>query len=899
MRKTLLTIMGAALISFISQAQIVITEIMYNPPESGTDSTEFIELYNAGGSSVDLQNYTFSSGVTFTFSSSTVVAAGGYAVVAVDAAAFQAYYGVAPTGQFSGALGNGGEPIALRDGSNALVDSVNYDDVAPWPVGFAAGQVDGGGASLMLCNTGADNNDGNNWMASTTNAGITINSFAVLASPFAADAACSGFTPTSVSFTVSTDAAMENVGVNDTLWVKLASPAVSTDSIYLSLSDISASYGVDYTTVPDMSSGTYTGVVSPGDSSIIIAITIINDTVYEGDETFTIQIDSVTDSLAVVSPSVLTYTIIEDDASANPVINFSSATTTVTEGDAPFAIAMSIAPSATQTDTIWVEVVNGAGVIYGGGNDYTIDSTIATDTFMIYINNGDAATGYNFTVNDDAVVESNEIVTFNIVGLSGALVLGSTLTHTVTIQDNDIAVIPTVSIVDIQTPAGGTDSSSYTGDSVLTGGIVTAVKTGTGYWIQESTGGPYSGIYVFDGVNTPSEGDSVEVKGTVDEFFGATQLESVTSFTNVSSGNAYVTTPLSTMAVNDEQYESVMISVTGAIVLNTTLGFGEYSVNDGTDSTIVDDFIFNYNLPTVGDTLAITGVMGYSFSNRKIFPRDSNDVVGATQNVGGGDASGNCSGATVNATYVWKDFEDVDLNSGGWNTRLVTGTSNWFANSFNGDNFAKISNFSAGANTAAENWLVSPSLDLSAASSPYVNFKTIAKFDGNPLQLMVSTNYSGTGNPNAATWADLTSDAIWDADMADWGDWVCSGDVTLSAYKQASVHVAFKYTGSDSNGSTWEVDDIAVFDGIALSTDEDIFTLANVFPNPVRDVLHVVLSKNAPSTIRILNVSGKVVHAVSTTKINNNVSVADMEAGMYIVQIISGNDIQSTKFIKK
>jgi len=41
---------------------IVITEIMYNPPESGTDSLEFIELMNNDTVTVNLLDFFFASG---------------------------------------------------------------------------------------------------------------------------------------------------------------------------------------------------------------------------------------------------------------------------------------------------------------------------------------------------------------------------------------------------------------------------------------------------------------------------------------------------------------------------------------------------------------------------------------------------------------------------------------------------------------------------------------------------------------------------------------------------------------------------------------------------------------------------------------------------------------------
>lgn len=159
---------------------IVITEIMYNPPESGTDSLEFIELYNNGDMAVDLTDYYFSEGITFTFPQFSLEP-GAYTVIAVNSAAINNVFGVSAF-QFTGALGNGGEPITLANPGGTEVTSVTYSDTAPWPT-----EPDGAGPSLVLCDPDADGNDGANWSASSTDSGAIINGVAVLASPGAAD----------------------------------------------------------------------------------------------------------------------------------------------------------------------------------------------------------------------------------------------------------------------------------------------------------------------------------------------------------------------------------------------------------------------------------------------------------------------------------------------------------------------------------------------------------------------------------------------------------------------------------------------------------------------------------------------------------------------------------------
>ena len=161
-----------------SFSQIVITEISYNPPESGSDSTEYIELFNSGTLAINLTGYSFTSGVNYTFPNVSI-AANSYLVVSVDSVAMQNVYGVSALEWTSGALSNGGEPVALKDNLGNVVDSLRYDDNAPWP-----SETDGGGASLVLCNTSLDNKDGNNWGASTTLlAGKIVNGKQVYGSP--------------------------------------------------------------------------------------------------------------------------------------------------------------------------------------------------------------------------------------------------------------------------------------------------------------------------------------------------------------------------------------------------------------------------------------------------------------------------------------------------------------------------------------------------------------------------------------------------------------------------------------------------------------------------------------------------------------------------------------------
>lgn len=144
---------------------------------------------------------------------------------------------------------------------------------------------------------------------------------------------------------------------------------------------------------------------------------------------------------------------------------------------------------------------------------------------------------------------------------------------------------------------------------------------------------------------------------------------------------------------------------------------------------------------------------------------------------------------------------------------VVEPSLNWFARNFSDEDFSQMSGYD-GSPLDTNDWLISPALDLSTASSATVAFRTIANFDGPDLKLLVSSNYNPAThtNPGDATWTDLTANAAWDTDKTDWGDWVLSGDVALTGMNgESSVYVAFQYTSNPTDGaSTYELDSIVV-----------------------------------------------------------------------------------------
>ncbi|MDR2928418.1 MAG: T9SS type A sorting domain-containing protein [Cytophagaceae bacterium] len=197
----------------------------------------------------------------------------------------------------------------------------------------------------------------------------------------------------------------------------------------------------------------------------------------------------------------------------------------------------------------------------------------------------------------------------------------------------------TLTIAQIQEPDGNSTDSPYINTIVETTGVVTARLGNQGFYIQDGTGA-WSGIYVYTGAsdNNPEIGYEVKVYGYVKEYYGLTEITSnaaspqVDVVITVISEDAELAdaAEVSTLDVNNEQYESVLVKITNAEVKSGPSGAtNDYVVNDGSGDLIVSGRIFApseaYSL-TVGNHYSITGVVDY-YNAFKVMPRESWDVI--------------------------------------------------------------------------------------------------------------------------------------------------------------------------------------------------------------------------------------------------------------------------------
>lgn len=481
MRKSLLLLLVSVLVSLIGYGQIVITEIMYNPPESGTDSLEFVEFYNAGDASVDLAGYTM-EGVEFTFPSFNLDA-DAYVLVSVDSLAFYNFYGVESFQCLSGGLSNGGENIVLYDAGGNVVDSVNYDDAGDWP--SADDGTDGAGGSIVLCDYESDNTLGTNWTVSTAASVGQIDGTDVYASPGAVN--CGGVVP-GPSLTITSPTEDEVVYQEDVL----------------------ISFNVNFFTIGEVGTG--------ADGHVHYSL-----------DDGAMQMHYSTDDISLTGLTAGTHSV----------------------------VLVLVDDSHNQIDPLVADTVN-----------FEID-------------------------------------------LSGPA---------------------EVSIYDIQFTEDTSGESPLLGTPVKTRGVVTSLHysyeggTYKGFFIQAGEGA-WNGIYVFHDADEPQIGDSVVIEGMVDEFYDATQIKDLTSYTVLNSGNTLPAVTAIETGEMEESLEGVLISVSQAVCTEEADNYGVWKVNsNNTGDLAVDDDIYSIE-PTLTWQYNLVGIGYYSYGAYKILPRSADDVT--------------------------------------------------------------------------------------------------------------------------------------------------------------------------------------------------------------------------------------------------------------------------------
>lgn len=136
----------------------------------------------------------------------------------------------------------------------------------------------------------------------------------------------------------------------------------------------------------------------------------------------------------------------------------------------------------------------------------------------------------------------------------------------------------------------------------------------------------------------------------------------------------------------------------------------------------------------------------------------------------------------------------------GWTTVEVSGGNDVWT-SLSG--YVQGNGFFGGA-VANEEWLISPTIDLSGQSN--LKFQITQEIDfltvPDQIDILISTDYAG--DPTTATWDTFAFD------KTAFGSMTASADYDFSAYDGMTITIAFKYMSSDTDAGRWRVGALAV-----------------------------------------------------------------------------------------
>lgn len=267
--------------------------------------------------------------------------------------------------------------------------------------------------------------------------------------------------------------------------------------------------------------------------------------------------------------------------------------------------------------------------------------------------------------------------------------------------------------------------------------------------------------------------------------------------------------PMTIQQAKSDQNLNKLILLDGVQFADASVG-GPYAGVYSTDHTIKD----------VNNNSLIVRVSSFATFATKTVPSGSGKIVGVM--------------TKYNGTYQFmiRTINDVQLNNprvlppvsffdepfttnfASWRTFSVTGTQTWGLQTSGGNpsQYVKMNGYASGTNNANEDWLISPAQNLSTFTNAFLSFETATNFTGDPITVLISKNYSGSGNPSSATWTTVTGTLA--AMNGGTSNWVNSGLININTFTGVgnnAVYVAFKYISTTSSGSDWRVDNVKIF----------------------------------------------------------------------------------------
>lgn len=246
-------------------------------------------------------------------------------------------------------------------------------------------------------------------------------------------------------------------------------------------------------------------------------------------------------------------------------------------------------------------------------------------------------------------------------------------------------------------------------------------------------------------------------------------------------------------------------------------------------------------------------------------------------------------------TSLEESFVDCsDAGMGVFRQYSVKGDKKWYCSriSHTSDSAAASINGGAavGVSEINEDWLISVAkFDLGAFARPNLSFWNQKTFDGTVIsKVKISTDYTGMGDPNAATWIDIYTIAA----PAGSNVWSQVTGINLTAYKSTPFFLAFTYECATTGAYGYTLDDIKVVNNTSsINNTSDYNKDFLVLGNPTGTIINLRFStaKAGIYTAEVIDMNGRTITSQNFNISNgiNDFAIQNINlpAGMYLIKM--------------
>lgn len=800
-RKLLLSLVFAATFISNSFSQVVISQVYGGGGNSGSTYThDFIELFNRGTNSVSLNGwsvqYASATGSSWqkTDLTNITLAPGQYYLV--QQAQGSGGTTPLPTPDATGNIAMSGTAgkVALLN-VNTVITSGTSCPTGPTVVDFVgfgstANCFEGAGSTPAPSNTNAvlrassgctDNNNN----AADFAAGLpTPRNTASALNP------CSG-SVLSVSAVAGTNGAEPST--NGTFTINLSAPAPAGGiTVTYSLGG-TATIISDYT---DPQSGSV--IIAAGNTSATVTLNTVDDITVEGTETIDLTITNVS-SPAVIGNASASINLTDNDVAPNQNISLISSYSQDFN-----TLANSGSSSSLPTGWLFNETGTNANGLYNagtgsgtGGDTYSFGTGTSTDRALGTLQSGSLISTIG------AQIQNNSGTTITKIKIS------------YTGEQWRLGTISRTDKLSFQYSLDANDLTNGTWVDVTALDFITPTITAVGAKDGNAPGNRTEIVYTIRDLSIPN-GAVFLIRWTDFNASGSDDGLAIDDFT-IEANPVDLVPPVVTGLTPVNAATDVSINLTASATFNEDVvkGTGSVVLKKVSDNSIVTTI--NINDATLsGRTLSV------SLNNLSVnTPYYIEVAAGAVT-----DLEGNpFAGITGNSTWAFTtginiyvaNFQNCTAGlSDGFTQYSQVGNILWACTPFGRDpnapagtaqfpNAVQINGFAGGTNVPNTDWLISPSFNLTNTDFPLLSFWSRTAFNGQPLQLKVSTDYV-SGDPSTATWTDINGKFPSQTSNV----WTLSENINLSAFKGSNVHFAFVYYSDEDEGARWTIDDISL-----------------------------------------------------------------------------------------